>query len=460
MPANHIGDFKRSEHTNNPLQQLTKHDLIMQYIEGLPIGTKISVRSIAKELEVSEGTAYKAFKDAEAVGLVSTKERVGTVRIDRKRKERIEQLTYREVAEIVEGSLYGGIDGLQKSLHKFVIGAMELDAMLNYIDQGSLLIVGNRANVYEHALEKGAGVLITGGFEPEQHTIELANDLALPIISTRHDSYTVASMINRAMYDRLIRRKIILLEDIVTFSKPADVMKQGQTVGDFHQLFAKTGAAKFPVLDERNRVIGMMTAKDAIGIDDSVNVDKVMSKHPITAAPNITVTSAVHTMSLEGIDMLPVVDRHRRLLTVVTKQEVFDALRFAGKQSESGDTFEDQIWTSFLHDTDINQEQVSVTFYGKITPQMSGALGMASEGLLTTLMSQAARTLIREFNKRDFLLEHFNTYFLKPISIESEIKVEAKPLELSRMVAKIEISIITDQGLSARGMLTAQIIDP
>lgn len=460
MPTNKQDEYHKAQQTQHALQQLTKHDMIMQYIESLPIGTRISVRSIAKALDVSEGTAYKAFKDAETAGLVSTKERVGTVRIDRKRKERIEQLTYREVAEIVEGRLYGGIDGLQKSLHKFVIGAMELDAMLSYIDQGSLLIVGNRSNVYEHALEKGAGVLITGGFEPEQHTIELANKLALPVISTRHDSYTVASMINRAMYDRLIRRKIILLEDIVTFSKPADVMKQGQTVGEFHQLFAKTGAAKFPVLDERNRVIGMMTAKDAIGVDDTVNVDKVMSKHPITAAPNITVTSAVHTMSLEGIDMLPVVDRHRRLLTVVTRQEVFDALRFAGKQAESGDTFEDQIWSSFIRDAIINQEQVSMIFSGKISPQMSGALGMASEGLLTTLMSQAARKMIRELNKRDFLLEHYNNYFLKPISIESDIKIEARPLELSRMVTKIELSIYTEQGLAARGMLTAQIIDP
>lgn len=460
MPSNHIGDFRKLDLNNHPLQQLTKHDLIMQYIEGLPIGTRISVRTIAKELDVSEGTAYKAFKDAEAVGLVSTKERVGTVRIDRKRRERIQQLTYREVAEIVEGSLYGGLEGLQKSLHKFVIGAMELDAMLNYIDQGSLLIVGNRANVYEHALEKGAGVLITGGFEPEEHTIALADRLALPIISTRHDSYTVASMINRAMYDRLIRRKIILLEDIVTFTKPADVMKQGQTVGEFHQLFAKTGAAKFPVLDERNRVIGMMTAKDAVGVEDDVAVDKVMSKHPITAAPNITVTSAVHTMSLEGIDLLPVVDRHRRLLTVVTKQEVFEALRFTGKQAESGDTFEDQIWTSYLIDTQINQEQASITYSGKISPQMSGALGMASEGLLTTLMTQAARKMIRELNKRDFLLEHLNNYFLKPISIESKVKIEAKPLELSRMVTKIELSIFTEQGLAAKGLLTAQIIDP
>ena len=293
---------------------ITKHDIIMQYIKDLPIGTRISVRAIAKELGVSEGTAYKAFKDAETAGLVSTKERIGTIRISLKRRERLDQLTFREVAEIVEGRLYGGVEGLEKSLHKFVIGAMELDAMLQYIDQGSLLIVGNRNNVHRHALEKGAGVLITGGFEPELETIEMANQLQLPILSSRHDSYTVASMINRAMYDRLIRRKIILLEDIVTFTKPADVMRLGQSVGDFHSLFLKTGSAKFPVLDERNRVVGMMTAKDAIGIEDDAMIDKVMTKHPITAAPNITVTSAVHTMALEGIDLLPIVDRHRSCL--------------------------------------------------------------------------------------------------------------------------------------------------
>ena len=50
----------------------TKHDLILEYIESLPVGNRISVRSIAKELNVSEGTAYRAIKDAENVGLVST----------------------------------------------------------------------------------------------------------------------------------------------------------------------------------------------------------------------------------------------------------------------------------------------------------------------------------------------------------------------------------------------------
>ncbi|HEY9576594.1 MAG TPA: HTH domain-containing protein, partial [Pseudobacillus sp.] len=47
---------------------ITKHEQILQYIEGLPIGEKISVRQIAKALSVSEGTAYRAIKDAEAKG--------------------------------------------------------------------------------------------------------------------------------------------------------------------------------------------------------------------------------------------------------------------------------------------------------------------------------------------------------------------------------------------------------
>lgn len=449
-------DFSQSDST----ETMTKHEMIIHYIQELAIGTRISVRNVAKELNVSEGTAYKAFKDAETAGLVSTKERIGTVRIDRKRREALGQLTFREVAEIVDGRLHGGLAGIEKTLQKFVIGAMELEAMLRYIGQSSLLIVGNRKNVHRKALEHGAGILITGGFEPEHDVIEMANELELPILSTRHDTFTVASMINRAMYDRLIRRKIILLEDIVTFTKPADVMHVGQTVAEYHALFRETGSARFPVLDERGRVAGMMTAKDAAGADDNVAVDKVMSKHPITAAPNITVTSAVHTMALEGIDLLPIVDRHRKLLAVVTRQEVLDALRFAGKQPESGETFEQLIWTGFVLHSEVVADDASVIYRGKITPQMSGALGMASESMLSTLMAQAARNMIRETSKRDFLLDNINTYFLHPIPIESEVSIVAKPLELSRMVTKIEIAVYDNKSMAAKAILAAQMIDP
>ena len=441
----------------------TKHEQILNYIQSLKIGTKISVRAIAKALGVSEGTAYKAFKEAESSGLVSTKERIGTVRIDRKRREALDQLTFGEVAEIVEGKLFGGAAGLDKTLHKFVIGAMELDAMLRYIDEGSLLIVGNRIGAHRCALEEGAGVLITGGFEPSAEVIKLADERVLPIITSRHDTFTVASMINRAMYDRLIKRKIMLIEDIVTFSRPADVLQIGHTISDYHKLSIDTGYSRFPVVDERNRVVGMMTAKDAIGTPEDSSVDRVMTKQPITAAPNITVTSAAHTMAAEGIDLLPIVDRHRKLLGVVTRQEVLDAMRFAGKQPESGETFEDLMWTGFMATANLNaigQDELGIAYKGTITPQMSGALGMVSEGLLATLMTQAARRMIRETAKRDYLLESMTTYFVRPVQIDSEITIIPKALEMSRKFTKLEIEVKDAQGLAAKAMLTAQMIDP
>ncbi|WP_341281686.1 DRTGG domain-containing protein [Paenibacillus sp. FSL H8-0537] len=435
----------------------TKHELILAHIQELKIGTKISVRVIAKTLGVSEGTAYKAIKEAEATGLVSTKERIGTVRIDRKRKEALDQLTFGEVAEIVEGQLFGGASGLEKTLHKFVIGAMELDAMLRYIDEDSLLIVGNRIGAHKRALEQGAGVLITGGFETSEEVKALADEKGLPILSSRYDTFTVASMINRAMYDRLIKRKVMLIEDLVTFSRPADVLHPSETAGSFKELRRRTGYSRFPVVDDRGKVIGMMTAKDASGALDEQTVDKLMTRHPITAAPNITVTSAAHTMAAEGIDLLPIVDRHRKLLGVISRQQVIDALRFAGKQPESGETFDDLMWSRFMASEDAAGEFV---YKGVVTPQMSGSLGMISEGVLVTLMTQAGRRMIRETGKRDYLLESMTTYFVKPVEMDSEITIIPRAMEMSRKSTKLEIEVWDRGGLAAKAMMSAQMIDP
>lgn len=64
---------------------ITKHEQLLQHIESLKVGTKISVRKLAKEMGVSEGTAYRAVKEAENLGIVITKERIGTVRVEKSR---------------------------------------------------------------------------------------------------------------------------------------------------------------------------------------------------------------------------------------------------------------------------------------------------------------------------------------------------------------------------------------
>ena len=80
---------------------MSKHEEIVNHILGLQIGTKISVRGISSELGISDGTSYRAIKEAENMGIVNTVPRVGTVRVEKVYKKNIDSLTYAEVIRIL-----------------------------------------------------------------------------------------------------------------------------------------------------------------------------------------------------------------------------------------------------------------------------------------------------------------------------------------------------------------------
>ena len=93
---------------------MSKHEEIINYILSLEIGTKISVRGVSAELGLSDGTAYRAIKEAENMGIVKTVPRVGTVRVDKVNKKNIETLTYAEVINILDATILGGKEGINK----------------------------------------------------------------------------------------------------------------------------------------------------------------------------------------------------------------------------------------------------------------------------------------------------------------------------------------------------------
>jgi predicted transcriptional regulator len=436
---------------------LTKHEQLLQYIRELPIGTKVPVRQMAKDRGVSDGTAYRAIKEAEQLGLVNTKERIGTVRVDKKRRGNPDQLTFAEVLEIVQGSLLGGEEGLEKTLHKFVIGAMELDEMTAYIDAGSLLIVGNRENAHRTALEHGAGVLVTGGFGTSEEVKALANDRQLPILNCRHDTFTVASMINRAMYDRLIKRKIMIIADLIEPSSRSGVLKQSSEVADFLKLSAETGSSRFPVTDEWNRVVGMITSKDVVGSPSGQTLDKLMTRRPMTVTLNTPVASAAHRMVSEGIELLPVVDRQRKLVGAISRGEVLRAMQFANRPAHLGETFDALMWGGFTEQRD---SEGRLYFSGLATPQMAGPLGTISEGVLTSLMQQAASRAAEDLRKSEHVMDNMTTYFLRTVPIDAGISIVPQVIEASRRYVKVEVQALQDGEVVAKAMLTAQTIDP
>jgi predicted transcriptional regulator len=434
---------------------LTKHEQILRHIEDLKLGSRISVRKIAKNMEVSEGTAYRAIKEAENQGLVSTKERIGTVRVEKKLRQNIDKLTFAEVVNMVDGQVLGGAKGLHKTLHKFVIGAMEQDAMMRYIEAGSLLIVGNRNKAHLCALEQGAGVLITGGFNTSPEVKVLADELELPIISSSYDTFTVASMINRAIYDRLIKKKIMLVEDILASGAALFALKANSTLKDWQRMSEDTGYSRFPVVDEWNRIIGVVTSKDMVGASIHQSVDKLMTRNPLTVSPQTSVASAAHMMVWEGIELLPVVDTNRKIVGVLNRSDILKAMQSIQKQPQNGETFEDLIWSGM---EEVRDEKGKLQFHGVITPQMTNHLGTVSEGVLTTLMTQAAYRIVQEHKKGDLVMDNMSTYFLKPLQIDSKIEIRPTIIEVSRKFGKIDVEIYHAGALVSKAMLTAQVI--
>lgn len=435
----------------------TKHEQIIQYIDTLPVGEKISVRQIAKDLAVSEGTAYRAIKDAEIKGYVSTIERVGTIRIERKKKENIEKLTFAEVVNIVDGQVLGGRAGLHKTLNKFVIGAMKLEAMMRYTDAGSLLIVGNRTNAHELALKAGAAVLITGGFDTDESVKKIADELELPIISSSYDTFTVATMINRAIYDQLIKKEILLVEDILTPFSETVYLKMGDTVEQWMGHNRKTLHSRFPVVDENFKVQGMVTSKDIMGEELETPIEKVMTKNPMTVNGKTSVASSAHMMVWEGIEVLPVVDDSQTLLGIISRQDVLKALQMIQRQPQVGETIDDVIASQLV---DLGERgKGDEVYHVEVTPQMTNYLGTISYGVFTTIVTEAANRALKTFKRGDLVVENMTIYFIKPVQIDSKLEIFPKVLEVGRKFGKVDIEVFNEGKLVGKAMMMCQLLD-
>ena len=439
----------------------TKRDLIIAHIESLPVGERISVRGIAKELDVSEGTAYRAIKDAESSGIVSTIQRVGTIRIERKLKKHIEKLTFAEVSKIVEGEVLGGSAGLEKDLNKFVIGAMEEKAMERYITPGSLMIVGNRTNVQKLALKEGAAVLITGGFETTPEIEAIADEQALPIISTTYDTFTVATMINRALSDQLIKKDILLVGDIYMPLDKTQYLETTDLVKDYKALSELTTHTRFPVVNKNRRVVGIVTAKDVLEKSDQQVIERIMTKDPRMAKKTMSVASVSHQMIWEGLEVMPVVTDDLSLLGIVTRQDIMKAMQLVQRQPQVSDTISDQIAGQIQmveYDFEGNKlEQPEFRFI--VTPQMVNELGTISFGVLSEIIASAAKRSLLINQRRNTWIEQVNLHYFRLIQLESEVVLRPKILEFGRRSAKLDIEIFIENSLVGKAIVVCQVME-
>lgn len=78
-----------------------------------------------------------------------------------------------------------------------------------------------------------------------------------------------------------------------------------------------------PVVDEDDKVVGVITGTDlADRADGTVPAGQLMSRPAVTVRPQDTIVDAARTMARHLVERLPVVDEEDRLIGIVTRRDL------------------------------------------------------------------------------------------------------------------------------------------
>ena len=102
--------------------------------------------------------------------------------------------------------------------------------------------------------------------------------------------------------------------DVVTINVHA-------TTREVMEKIQKTGHDGFPVINEKE-VVGYISARDLLFVPPATPVEKVMSQHLIVADPDMSINDAARVIFRSGIQKLPVVDQNNRLLGIISNTDV------------------------------------------------------------------------------------------------------------------------------------------
>lgn len=417
----------------------------MEHIKEMQLGTKLSVRTLAKDRGVSDATAYKAIKIMEEEGYLETLPRTGTIRIESEKEKKIESITYNEIIRIVDGELLGGKEGMEKTIYRFNIGAMTMEAMKKYLTMGGLLIVGNRDEVHTLALNMGVGVLITGGFKASDKNVALADRLKLPIISCSYDTFTTASMINRGISENLIKQTIPYVRDII--QKETHHLLMDSTIKDYLKISEKSGHEKFPVVDQKMMVQGIITPKEVLGREETDLIGNVLRKASISVTPKTTVSYVAHIMDWENLPICPVTEEGV-LVGVITRTDILKALQERHMKPMETDTIEDKIIRSLA----VEKKDGKIYYNGQVSPEFLDPLGNASRGLLSMLMSKTAISYLQN-QYYSCSLDKCTTDFYEVLGIDAKFIMEISIIKTSKLHSKVDVTLRSREKLIAASRL-------
>lgn len=196
---------------------------------------------------------------------------------------------YHNIVETLDGEMIIGNEHGYFMDGKVLVAAANPDLMENYIEEGDLVILGNRYESQLCAIEMAASCIIVCEGAPVSKTIRhLAEDKACVIISTPHDAYTASRLINQSIPVQQFMKK----NNLVCFHRD-------DFIDDVKDTMARLRHRDFPVLDKYGKYTGMVSRRNLLGV----------KKRRLILVDHNEATQAVDNIG--SAEILEIIDHHR-----------------------------------------------------------------------------------------------------------------------------------------------------
>ncbi|HYX50684.1 MAG TPA: putative manganese-dependent inorganic diphosphatase [Ktedonobacteraceae bacterium] len=143
------------------------------------------------------------------------------------------------------------VEGRRKLGNRVIVGAMQAETMVDYVEQGCLVVLGDREDAQLAAIEHGAGALvITGDLLVSERTLAAAKKYGVLVISTGHHTFTAVRLINLSISVQHIMNREF------AFCHPEDQMSEVQTI--------LARRRSLPVVNAEGKLVGYLSRTDLI----------------------------------------------------------------------------------------------------------------------------------------------------------------------------------------------------
>lgn len=197
--------------------------------------------------------------------------------------------TLDNILDTLSGKLIFSAEDQPKFKGKIVVAAMTPDNAKEIIDEGDIVICGDRNDAQKIILQKKASLMIiTGEHQVDEEIIKEAGNVNCSIITTPYDTFTVTRLIPQSVPVSYVMTH----DNLISFSTD-------DFLDDVRNVMLQTRFRSYPVVDEHNKVVGRISRYQLIS----------QNKKKVILVDHNERSQSVH--GLEDADIIEILDHHR-----------------------------------------------------------------------------------------------------------------------------------------------------